>query len=66
MTKQELLDILQEQHTAIDICMALLITNKVQYNGAEFLPTKSGRIWNAVVLGNEAIMRLQVGEEITK
>jgi hypothetical protein len=47
----ELLTACKAQHDAIDILFALLIDK----TNAEFLPSKSGKPWEAILLGNAAI-----------
>ena len=50
----DLLKACEQQHTALDILMAMLIQRD-----PDFLPSKCGQPWAAVVLGNEAITKAE-------
>jgi hypothetical protein len=46
--------VMRFQHNALDMLMA-----RMALRDTSFFPTKSGSIWDAVVEGNQAIMRLE-------
>lgn len=48
--KEVLLDAVKAQHDAIDVLFALLIAKD-----PTFFPSKSGKPWQAIIQGNEAI-----------
>jgi hypothetical protein len=54
MKTTEILDVLRRQHSAIDQLMA-----KCAATDRTFYPTKSGALWDAVVLGHNAICILE-------
>ena len=54
MKTTEILDALKRQHGAIDALLA-----KCAAADRTFYPTKTGAIWDAVVLGHNAILRLE-------
>ncbi len=51
--KEEIIDVLKQQHEAIDILFAMLIQRD-----SEFYPSKSGKAWDACVKGNALIKKL--------
>jgi hypothetical protein len=54
MKPTELLDVLKRQHEAIDMLMA-----ERAALDRRFVPSKSGAVWDAVVAGHNAILRLE-------
>lgn len=51
---EALLDAVKAQHDAIDILFAMLIKQDIK-----FYPTKSGKPWEAVLKGNNAIAQAE-------
>lgn len=56
ITNEEILAVLKAQHEAIDRLMARVISDDRK---PRFYPTQSGKIWNAVVAGNDLIKKLE-------
>lgn len=54
MKTTEILDALRQQHNAID----LLLAQRASADRS-FIPTKTGPVWDAVVLGHNAILILE-------
>jgi hypothetical protein len=64
-TRAELLAACKAQHEAIDRLFAMLITatrsDVPSEAGMQFMPSKSGQPWDALVVGNAALAKAEAG-----
>lgn len=65
MTRDEILKVMKDQHDAIDSLFAsLIVLTRDHTPDTPFFPSKSGRLWDACVAGNEMVKRLEAGEPV--
>jgi hypothetical protein len=57
--RKRVLNVLEQQHDAIDTLMAMVISLEPIDKKDRFMPTKSGHIWDAVQAGNQLIKELK-------
>lgn len=61
--EDEVAGIIRQQHEAIDILFAMMIeATRGKLDDRPFMPTQSGKPWQAAIAGAEFIKRLEVAE----